>query len=50
MSETREEKRRDRNWFVARLAVFIVGVAAFLLLMVGTGYLADAAVAMTWKG
>lgn len=42
MSKTREEKRRDRNWFLARLAVFIVCMAAFLLILVGTECLAEA--------
>lgn len=51
MSLTREERKRyNRRWFVVRLVAFLVAVAAFLLLVVGTGYLADAAVAMTWKG
>lgn len=50
MSKTREEKRRNRNWFLARLVVFIVGVALFFLIMVVIGSLADAAVALTWKG
>lgn len=51
MSKTREEIKRDnRKWFVIRLGVFLVAAAVFTLLMVGTGCLADVAVAMTWKG
>ena len=48
---TREErKRNNRRWFAIRLGLFIVGVAAFLLLVVGTECLADAVVALTWNG
>ena len=48
---TREERKRyNRKWFAIRLGIFIVAAAAFFLLLVGTEYLADAVVAMTWHG
>lgn len=48
---TREERKRaNRIWFAIRLGLFVAGLAAFFLIMVGTGYLADAVVALTWNG
>lgn len=48
---TREERKRaNRIWFAVRLGVFVVGLSAFFLIMVGTEYLSDAIVALTWNG